>query len=43
MPDSLTELQDAVDAFVAERDWAQFHTPKNLSMGVAIARGSPCS
>ena len=36
MPDSLTELQDAVEAFVAERDWAQFHTPKNLSMGVAI-------
>ena len=36
MSDSLTELQDAVDAFVAERDWAQFHTPKNLSMGVAI-------
>lgn len=36
MPDSLTELQDAVEAFVAERDWAQFHTPKNLAMGVAI-------
>ena len=36
MPDRLTELQDAVDAFVAERDWAQFHTPKNLAMGVAI-------
>ena len=36
MSDSLTELQFAVDAFVAERDWAQFHTPKNLSMGVAI-------
>jgi len=36
MPDSLNELRDAVDAFVAERDWAQFHTPKNLAMGVAI-------
>ena len=36
MPDSLTELEDGVDAFVAERDWAQFHTPKNLAMGVAI-------
>ena len=33
---SLPELQDAIDAFVAERDWAQFHTPKNLAMGVAI-------
>ncbi len=36
MADSLGELQDAVAAFVAERDWAQFHTPKNLAMGVAI-------
>ena len=36
MPDSLAELQNAVDAFVAERDWAQFHTPKNLAMGVSI-------
>ena len=36
MADSLAELRDAVDAFVAERDWAQFHTPKNLTMGVAI-------
>lgn len=36
MADSLVELQDAIDAFVDERDWAQFHTPKNLAMGVAI-------
>jgi NTP pyrophosphatase (non-canonical NTP hydrolase) len=36
MPDSLAELQNAIDAFVAERDWAQFHAPKNLAMGVAI-------
>ena len=36
MADSLEELREAVDAFVAERDWAQFHTPKNLAMGVAI-------
>ncbi len=39
MADSLAELQDAVDAFVAERDWAQFHTPKNLAMAVAIEAG----
>ena len=25
-----------LEAFVAERDWAQFHSPKNLAMGVAI-------
>ena len=36
MSDSLTELQGAVDAFVEERDWARFHSPKNLAMGVAI-------
>ena len=36
MTDRLAELSDAVEAFVAERDWAQFHTPKNLAMSVAI-------
>jgi dCTP diphosphatase len=36
MADSLAELQRAIDAFVTERDWAQFHAPKNLAMGVAI-------
>lgn len=39
MPDDLTtiaELKRTVDQFVAERDWQQFHTPKNLSMALAI-------
>src|SRR5881396_1419476 len=36
MADSLKDLQNAVEAFVAERDWAQFHSPKNLAMSVAI-------
>jgi dCTP diphosphatase len=36
MTDRLAELQAAIEAFVAERDWAQFHTPKNLAMGVSI-------
>jgi NTP pyrophosphatase (non-canonical NTP hydrolase) len=36
MADSLAELQDAIDAFVEERNWAQFHTPKNVAMGIAI-------
>jgi dCTP diphosphatase len=34
MPDATTtlaELRDLMRAFVAERDWRQFHTPKNLS------------
>src|SRR4029434_6739045 len=29
-------LHDGGEVVVAERDWAQFHTPKNLAMGVAI-------
>lgn len=35
-PTSLDELAALVRAFAAERDWDQFHTPKNLAMGVAI-------
>jgi NTP pyrophosphatase (non-canonical NTP hydrolase) len=34
--DSLAGLEAEIDAFVQERDWAQFHTPKNLAMSVAI-------
>ena len=30
------ELKHLVEDFVAVRDWAQFHTPKNLSMAIAI-------
>lgn len=29
-------LRAAVDAFVAERDWYVYHTPKNLAMSIAI-------
>lgn len=29
------ELTAALEAFVAERDWQQFHTPKNLAMALA--------
>jgi NTP pyrophosphatase (non-canonical NTP hydrolase) len=36
MTESLADLEVAIQGFVAERDWAQFHTPKNLAMGVAI-------
>jgi NTP pyrophosphatase (non-canonical NTP hydrolase) len=37
--DSLTtvaELKRWVDDFVAQRDWHQFHAPKNLAMSMAI-------
>jgi NTP pyrophosphatase (non-canonical NTP hydrolase) len=39
MSDALTtvaELRKLVEDFVAERDWSQFHTPKNLAMALAI-------
>jgi NTP pyrophosphatase (non-canonical NTP hydrolase) len=34
--DSLTGLRDRLRRFAAERDWEQFHTPKNLAMSAAI-------
>ncbi|HVW39171.1 MAG TPA: nucleotide pyrophosphohydrolase [Pirellulales bacterium] len=33
---TVSQLRDLVRAFVDERDWRQFHTPKNLSMSLAI-------
>jgi len=33
---TLADLQARVRAFVHERDWEQFHSPKNLSMSIAI-------
>lgn len=33
---SVEELRELVRQFVRERDWEQFHTPKNLSMSLAI-------
>lgn len=32
----LKEMKEFSDQFIEERDWAQFHTPKNIAMGVAI-------
>jgi NTP pyrophosphatase (non-canonical NTP hydrolase) len=32
----LTSLRDALRAFAAERDWRQFHTPKNLAMAMIV-------
>src|SRR5688572_13694588 len=39
MPDStttVTELRERMRQFVAERDWEQFHSPKNLVMGLSV-------
>ncbi|MBN1991251.1 MAG: nucleotide pyrophosphohydrolase [Anaerolineae bacterium] len=33
---SLTAIQAAVRQFRDERNWGQFHSPKNLSMSIAI-------
>jgi len=33
---TLQQLKDRMDRFVKERDWEQFHSPKNLSMSIAI-------
>lgn len=30
---------DALRAFMAERDWEQFHTPENLAKSIAIEAG----
>jgi len=34
--ETVLSLRQAVQAFVDERDWRQFHTPKNLAMSIAI-------
>lgn len=36
MADSLQELTARLNAFVEARDWAQFHTPKNLAMAMIV-------
>lgn len=33
------QLRERVLAFVRERDWEQFHSPKNLSMALAAEAG----
>ena len=32
----VSKLKEEVNRFVSERDWEQFHSPKNLSMSIAI-------
>jgi len=35
-PESLRDLADHLRQFAAERDWEQFHSPKNLSMALLV-------
>ena len=37
--ETVAELRQLVDRFVQERNWTQFHNPKNLSMALAIEAG----
>ncbi len=39
MADALNALRARVNTFVAERDWAQFHSPKNLAMAMIVEAG----
>lgn len=36
MPDSLDELKTQLRQFAKDRNWAQFHAPKNLAMALAV-------
>lgn len=37
--DTLEQLRARLQAFAAERDWEQFHNPKNLAMALAGEAG----
>jgi NTP pyrophosphatase (non-canonical NTP hydrolase) len=36
---SVSDLRELVREFVEERNWKKFHSPKNLSMALAIEAG----
>jgi len=33
---SVDNLREAIGRFIAERDWDQFHSPKNLAMALSV-------
>jgi len=35
-PHGLTQLRDALRQFAADRDWDQFHSPKNLASALSV-------
>ncbi len=37
--DSIDQLRARVNQFVEARDWAQFHSPKNLAMAMIVEAG----
>jgi NTP pyrophosphatase (non-canonical NTP hydrolase) len=32
----VNDLRDAIRVFIKERDWEQFHSPKNLAMALSV-------
>ena len=36
---TIDELKTIVEKFVAQRNWAQFHSPKNLAMAIGVEAG----
>ncbi len=32
----MEDLRNAISAFIQERDWEQFHSPKNLAMALSV-------
>ncbi len=36
---AVAELREVVARFVREREWEQFHSPKNLAMALAVEAG----
>lgn len=39
MPDSLRDLARQLDQFARDRDWHQFHAPKNLASALVVEAG----
>ena len=43
MSDSLAQLAQALQRFAAEREWGQFHAPKNLASALVVEAGEQSS
>jgi NTP pyrophosphatase (non-canonical NTP hydrolase) len=39
MPDTLQTLAQQLDQFAKDRDWQQFHSPKNLASALVVEAG----
>jgi NTP pyrophosphatase (non-canonical NTP hydrolase) len=39
MPDSLRDLAQQLERFASDREWQQFHSPKNLAAALVVEAG----